>query len=1370
MARNFYILITGGTSLGPYTVYYDSVNVSNIATLVSNTNPATNLSYSDLTTSPGVLVSIPDSTTSIILHNDSCNLDINYGLPTPTPTPTSSPTPTPTPTASPTATPTPTASPTPTPTPTLNCLFDVTVDVLTPTPTPTPSPTATATPTPTASPTATPTETPTPTATATPTPTPTVTPTPTPSPTTNCAFDVTISQNYVPTDITLSNNSIYENTDSGTLIGILGTTTLDTSDYHTYSIVASNGAFTIIGNGLYSAAVYDYEATPTLTVRIRTVDSANQLFEKDFTINILNVNENPYGISLIGSIPENSAIGTTVGTLIALDPDNSGTYTYEFYNIPSPYNNYSFNLTSSGTLTSTEVFDYEAQNTYQINVKVTDQGGLIYTGLVNVPVTNVNEQPIAFSLSSSSISENVATGTTIGTLSTTDPDAGNTFTYELRDVSETPDNVHFYLDGAVLKNKTIFDYETKNSYTVGIKSTDQGGLYYVGTLTVNITNVVVSVSASATTNVTCYGGNDGVITVSSATGGSSPYTYSINGTTYQSSTTFSNLTFGSKTIYAKDANGEVGSTSVSVTQPNIISFTATGTNPTCYGDTDGSIVISNVTGGVAPYTYSKDGVTYQSSTTFSNLGNGTYTIYTKDASGCIRTNTTGLNRTQITATTSQSNVLCYGNSTGSITVSSLSGGQGGPYSTKLNSDGTYQTITSSRTYSSLAAGSYTIYLKDSADCVNTVSITITQPATPLIAVSNTNIAPTCSNSSDGQVAFQGSGGVTPYTYSIDGVNYQSWFIFTGLTNGNYTGYVKDANGCIATIARNINRTVPNATFTLSNVTCNSGTDGSIVVSNGTGGSGSGYQAKNGPGGTYANLPVTYSSLGSGTYAIYIKDNNGCEEFYYQTLTQPDSLPSATVSVSNPDCNAGTGSIEVSSGSGGSGSGYQVKLGSGGTYANLPVTYSSLGNGAYTVYLKDSSGCVRTYSATVTIPTAVGSTTSLTYTTCYNGSDGSITVTGNGGTPNPSGYKYSINGGTLTGWKASHTFSNLTAEVHTILVLDNNSCYQQFTVDYTKSAPTCTRTVTNTSCYDGSNGSIATSNPLGGNSGTYTVSIDGSTYHEFPKTFSSLTAGSYTIYVKDSSGCVATYSSTITQPTEQTASITVNTFATCNGTADGAITLSSSGGVFPKTYRLYADTSAPYNTCGGTLVATYTNITSGSPTQYVTGIDEYGYCLEVTDANGCVTNSGVVTTTACVGTCYDIFIPTSMLTNNGQELYIEYRKTDNTYVSQPYSSFPQSIGPSGGILINICSTVLVAFRYGVSGFQFVEDVGMVIGIGGKCDNSEWCGGGDPYTPAPTVPPNPTTYSCKDTPGGPCSDYNSPCSSLGLMNCSDLEEIT
>jgi hypothetical protein len=1435
MARFFDIQIISGTAPGPYTVYYDTVGSGNIATLTDSGNPATSVSFSSLST--GINVTIPDESTTIILYNEQCLIDEIFVVPTftPTPTPTSTPTPTPTPTETPTPTPTPTSTPTPTPTPI--CDFDVIAEnITTPTPTPTPSPTPT--PTPTSTPTETPTPTPTPT--ETPTPTPTDTPTPTPTPTPNCLFDFDINVNFAPTDINISHNRINENSAVGTIVGYLSTTSIDTIDYHTYSLPGS-APFTIVGDELRSSIIFDYEVTTQYTVAVRTTDTVGQYYDKQFTIYVDNVNEAPYGINISGSIPENSPTGTTAGTLSTLDSDTGDAFTYSLINYGSYPDNYSFDLSSSGVLTSTAVFDYETKNAYQLNVRTTDVvTGLYYDGLVSVSVTNVNEPPTGIDLSSSSISENVPTGTTIGTLSTYDPDAGDTFTYTLIDPLQYPDNVNFTITGAVLKSKSVFNYETKDTYLIGVRSTDALGSNADELIYIYITDSTITVTASATTNVTCNGGSNGVITVSNATGGTAAYTYSKDGTNYQAGTTFSSLTAGSYTIYAKDSYGEVGSTSVTVTQPTIISFTSTGTNPTCNGDSDGSISISSVTGGVAPYTYSIDGTNYQSGTTFSNLSNGTYTTYTKDSSGCVRTNTTGLNRTQIAATISSSNLTCYGNGTGSITISSVSGGQGGPYSTKVNVGGTYQVLSTSRTYSSLAAGTYTIYVKDVAECERTFSVTITEPSV-LIPQGGNNVPPTCYNSSDGQVAFSGGGGTSPYTYSLDGINYQSSGTFSNLPIGSYTGYVQDANGCVETITRNINRSEPNASFSVTNILCNSG-NGSIAVSNGSGGAGGTYQAKFGSDGTYANLPVTYSSLSAGTYTIFIKDGEGCVQTYNQTIIQPTAIgisvdsataptcyngsngsivvsgsggtspytyskdgtnyqssgtfntlttgsytlyvkdtngcvtstsrtlsksaPSATISASNPSCSTGTGTITVSDGSGGSGTGYQAKNGSGGTYVNLPVTYSSLGGGSYVIYVKDSAGCESTDSRTITIPSAVTiSLSSSSAPTCFNGGDGSIVVSASGGNGS---HQYRINSGS---WQSSGTFSSLGSTSYNLQARDTNGCESStINVNITKSAPTASVSQSNVSCNGGSNGSITVSSPSGGSGSGYTYSRDGVNYQS-SGTFSSLTAGTYSIYVKDGVGCVnAVTTIEITQPSAQAATITVNTFATCNGVEDGAITLSSSGGTFPKTYRLYADTSAPYVTCGGTLVGTYTGVTSGGPSVYVTGIDEYGYCLEVTDNNGCVTNSSVVETTACSGTCYTITLPQSILTYNGESLYINYTKTNGTLVSRPYSDFPAEFSANNDYITNICSNFQPSYQYGASGNGFL-DPGVGITINGKCNDSQWCGGADPYVP-PTGGGGGggTTYSCKESPGGPCSDYSSPCSSLGLMNCSDLEEIT
>ena len=506
---------------------------------------------------------------------------------------------------------------------------------------------------------------------------------------------------------------------------------------------------------------------------------------------------------------------------------------------------------------------------------------------------------------------------------------------------------------------------------------------------------------------------------------------------------------------------------------------------------------------------------------------------------------------------SYTNIGCNGGTT-SINVSSVTGGNSGIYTVSI--DGTNY-VSIPRQFSNLGPGTYTIYAKDYTGCVGSTSVTITQPSALSVGVSSTS-NPTCWNGSDGSITLNDAvGGTSPYTYSKDGSTYQSSKTFSSLTTGTYTLYAKDANSCTATT----------------------------------------------------------------------------------TATLSKSAPNATVNVSSPNCFGGTGLITTSNGTGGSGSGYQSKLNAGGTYASLPQNYGSLSGGDYTVYIKDSADCVQTYSATITVPAQVTvGTSSITYTTCYNGSNGSVTLTATGGNGS---YQYRVNSGT---WVNSATFSNLGATSYTFQSRDTIGCQSStITVDMTKSAPSATITQTNVTCNGGSNGSISIASPLGGNSGTYTVSIDGVNYLSIPRTYSNLTSATYTIYIKDSQGCVAGYDVGISQPTAQSASITSAVNPTCADPTGGSLTISSTGGVWPKTYRLYEDESAPYTTCGGTLRATYTNVTSGDTSRNVTGLTSGGYCVEVTDANGCVTNSGItVLADAAVYYKYQVLV-----CSNGQAVYM-----------------------------------------------------------------------------------------------------------------------
>ncbi len=100
-----------------------------------------------------------------------------------------------------------------------------------------------------------------------------------------------------------------------------------------------------------------------------------------------------------------------------------------------------------------------------------------------------NNAPTDIDLSNSSVAENSAANTPVGTLSTTDPDAGNTFTYSLTNGSGDTDNASFTISGNSLLTSLPFDYETKSSYSVRIRTTDQGSLSYEEAFTITVMNV-----------------------------------------------------------------------------------------------------------------------------------------------------------------------------------------------------------------------------------------------------------------------------------------------------------------------------------------------------------------------------------------------------------------------------------------------------------------------------------------------------------------------------------------------------------------------------------------------------------------------------------------------------------------------------------------------------------------------------------------------------------------------------------------------------------------------------------------------------------------------------------------------------------------
>ncbi|QZK89214.1 T9SS type A sorting domain-containing protein [Flavobacterium sp. CHNK8] len=197
---------------------------------------------------------------------------------------------------------------------------------------------------------------------------------------------------------------------------------------------------------------------------------------------------------------------------------------------------------------------------------------------------------------------------------------------------------------------------------------------------------------------------------------------------------------------------------------------------------NGSVTVS-ATGGTPPYTYSKNGSVFTPNNVFNNLIPGSYSFDVKDAIGClniVNTVVTIAQPTPIVITATSTSVNCSGNADGSITV--ITAGGTIPYKYSLN-NGPSQAST---VFTGLTVGTHIITVTDSSNCLATATATITEP----LALTATTV------SSNQSVIVNASGGVSPYSYSLDnGQVFQVNNTFNNLVPGNYVFLTRDNNGC-----------------------------------------------------------------------------------------------------------------------------------------------------------------------------------------------------------------------------------------------------------------------------------------------------------------------------------------------------------------------------------------------------------------------------------------------------------------------------------------------------------------------------------------------------------------------------------------------
>jgi len=270
------------------------------------------------------------------------------------------------------------------------------------------------------------------------------------------------------------------------------------------------------------------------------------------------------------------------------------------------------------------------------------------------------------------------------------------------------------------------------TYTVTV--TDDHGC--TTTASATITEPPVLTATTSVTNVSCHGGSNGSATVT-AVGGTSPYTYLwSNG---QTSVTATSLAQGTYSVTVTDANGCTATASATITEPDVLNVTASGTNVTCNGNGDGTAA-ATVSGGTQNYTYawaaSLGGIVPPlqiNNVSLTGLVPGTYTVTVNDANGCgpVTASYTVTQPNVLQASNpTLTHITCAGSPTGTATVTATGGTA--PYSFSIDG-GAY--VQNGGVFTALAAGAHSVLVKDANGCTyGLVSFTILQPTNPDVSI------------------------------------------------------------------------------------------------------------------------------------------------------------------------------------------------------------------------------------------------------------------------------------------------------------------------------------------------------------------------------------------------------------------------------------------------------------------------------------------------------------------------------------------------------------------------------------------------------------------------------------------------------------
>jgi large repetitive protein len=409
----------------------------------------------------------------------------------------------------------------------------------------------------------------------------------------------------------------------------------------------------------------------------------------------------------------------------------------------------------------------------------------------------------------------------------------------------------------------------------------------------------ISLSSVTSTSPDCVGSTNGSLQVT-PTGGSGGYSFQWDGSA--GTNTLSNIAAGSYSLVVTDSENCSATQLLTLNDvPPITINVINQVSPSCSSTADGSLQVV-ASGGNGSFIYDWD--TGASSSTITQLVGGTYVVTARDAKNCPANKSIILSAPTAVGVqvVSNSSVLCFGGSDGTVTLSG-SGGTG-LIEYSINSGSSWQAST---VFSNLSAGNLSILARDAQGCTANAGFTVVQPT--LLQASITSSVNTTCNLPNGAATVLATGGTTPYNYEWTNVSNQVVGNNSSLQNtpaGSYNILILDGNGCSATSSVALASST-NSVFSVVNVTvtdCVDSNDGSASLNITS--AATPYTILWSSGET----TITATALPGGNGTVTITDNNGCQAQQIYTIPTPVPISVQSEVVTNPQCAGQTGSVQV----------------------------------------------------------------------------------------------------------------------------------------------------------------------------------------------------------------------------------------------------------------------------------------------------------------------------------------------------------------------------------------------------------------------------------------------------------------------------